>query len=778
MDGSWWSVSLICLCFVGKGHGVTLEILPSSQKVVENSPAIYTCVSSEDNGEFTWYRSGKLVDEEEDEVMIKQIDDYKSVLKVDRADIRKHKKIFKCTFTGEDGTFAEASVSLKVLPSSRAHKYFPHITPIRGGNDVMQEAPPGQMKLKCSTTINKQLPTWRWIKNDFVDLTLQENFKNGKMTISDDGELTIKDVSGEDSGMYMCVAENNRGTAYSTAFRVSVVQDPIGFTGCMDDYGYKSEVGETYKQADICTTCSCEEGGMLRCRSVACYPYCPPGKTPKMSEDECCVYDCIDEEVPSIGKIENDDICKDMNGAIIRDGETYNPDPNEPCRTCTCDDGEETDCRVMACLPPTCPGYILQPGTCCSFICPGDPKPPSDGRCIDRDGRAVMSDDIYMPKEDPCLQCICDNGRRGRCMMVACKAPDCENFIPSREVCCEYTCPDVPPLPSGLEGGCVDFHKKRVAHGDIYQPGHDPCEMCQCTKNGPELCNKLICDEPTCRNYILIPGTCCGFRCPDDEEPETITVNIDGSCLSYNNGMVEQGARYNPSHYECYTCTCHDGKPIDCSGDCITSTGHPPIEAMPRVIGRIVIQQTGTNDAIVQWSVPRDHQHMPMNITVHYHDLSTHQNRSIPVHEDNYLVLRGLQLNTMYDVIVNGTIGSAFVFSGIPTPYRFSLQSGYTSLSLNNALGQVFISHGSILADGYSLPREFQPVTRANGVDTLMNVRSFHMAEISKYNEAPCPDQDCGLIRFYMYNINGQPQNVVSLMFTSHQDFVWAKTHL
>lgn len=84
-----------------------------------NSPAIFTCVSSESDGEFTWYRSGKLVDEEKDEVIIKLLDDNKSVLKIDRADIKKHKRGFTCSFSTDNGVVEEASMELKVLPISR-----------------------------------------------------------------------------------------------------------------------------------------------------------------------------------------------------------------------------------------------------------------------------------------------------------------------------------------------------------------------------------------------------------------------------------------------------------------------------------------------------------------------------------------------------------------------------------------------------------------------------------------------------------------------------------
>jgi hypothetical protein len=38
------------------------------------------------------------------------------------------------------------------------------------------------------------------------------------------GELIIEGVSASDSGRYMCVATNNRGSAYGTPIKVSVQQ--------------------------------------------------------------------------------------------------------------------------------------------------------------------------------------------------------------------------------------------------------------------------------------------------------------------------------------------------------------------------------------------------------------------------------------------------------------------------------------------------------------------------------------------------------------------------
>lgn len=59
----------------------------------------------------------------------------------------------------------------------------------------------------------------------------------------------------------------------------------------------------------------------------------------------------------------------------------------------------------------------------------------------------MTSGNVYNPEEDPCLECECDNGKQGRCTMVACDTPTCKRYVMSRDVCCNYTC-----MPEGLTG--------------------------------------------------------------------------------------------------------------------------------------------------------------------------------------------------------------------------------------------------------------------------------------------------------------------------------------
>ena len=70
--------------------------------------------------------------------------------------------------------------------------------------------------------------------------------------------------------------------------------------GCLLEDGEVIKFGETFqKDGDICTTCTCMEGSILRCQSVGCVMpprsarTCPEGQTYRMSLTKCCEFDCF-----------------------------------------------------------------------------------------------------------------------------------------------------------------------------------------------------------------------------------------------------------------------------------------------------------------------------------------------------------------------------------------------------------------------------------------------------------------------------------------------------
>lgn len=731
---------LLILLFCGNYDSVGADdpwstppnVYPRSQKVAENSPAVFTCVSYIPGADISWYKSGRRLDEIEDEVTIRRINDVTSVLRIDAANIKKHKKTFSCRieFEGKQETI---SVNLKVMSSKRLHKNFPHITPVRSGDDYMlPSTDPNTVRMKCESLANKKsTPTWRWIKDDFIDLSIDDasdDDTNDRIEVTDDGELIIEGVSASDSGRYMCVATNNRGSAYGTPIKVSVQQGPSIPSGCVDDLGVRSEFGETYNHGgDLCTNCTCVEGVGVRCRSVSCIPiYCSPGQRRVKNEEKCCDYRCVPET----------------------------------------EDGTEAS------------------------------------MCTDRDGLNVASGQIFKPEEDPCMQCVCDNGRRGRCMMVACQAPTCKDYISSRDICCNYTCLPTLPEPSNIEGTCRDHMGVMISDGEMYHPDStDPCKTCECVNGRAGFCTQVVCDEPTCRNYKLIPGTCCGFECPD-EEIESVELDLDGGCRNYDGTFVGNGEPYQPRSDTCFTCTCSNGYPTLCrSISCVTPESdcqnlkrvpgkccefyceHPsgPVsDNVEKVLGRIFIQQIGSNKAFVQWKIPEKYAAELSNLTVfsYINSLNSRSYEAINIGDRPYAILNDLDPNFEYHVVVNGTLenGAAFMSS---LPVQFSLDGrGRSSFVLSDAIGQVFESRGSIAYEGYSLPRKFEPVVRPEGIKIILNTESFHRVEITRYNESPCMDQHCGLLRFYVYTVEGESKNVLSLMFTNEQDFTWAKGHL
>ncbi|WAR23289.1 KCP-like protein [Mya arenaria] len=477
---------------------------------------------------------------------------------------------------------------------------------------------------------------------------------------------------------------------------------------CLDRDGRQVAHGDVYMpNEDPCVQCVCEYGSKGRCASVACAS--PTCKNYTSSRDVCCKYTCHTPEqnrVPS-------GYCRDMNGSYtVPNGDVYSPNRTDPCRTCLCEAGSPVRCADIMCDAPPCPNYNLIPGTCCGFVCLDEESEEVEeveidleNMCLDRDGRQVAHGDVYMPNEDPCVQCVCEYGSKGRCASVACASPTCKNYTSSRDVCCKYTChtPEQNRVPSGY---CRDMNGSyTVSNGDVYTPNRtDPCRTCLCEAGSPVLCADLMCDEPPCLNYRLIPGTCCGFVCLDEESEEVEEVEID-----------------------------IENTPVDIKD---------PIQ-QEMVLGRVYVRQVGPSGLLVQWTVP-----------VQYEEFA-----------DQY---------ANFTVYVRENYGQSMHAYSRPYP-------AYTrnnNLDLTAALGQVFESRGAVKFGRYSLPRGFEPVARSPSVQNKVNIGAFHRVEISKYEEEPCQQMECGLVRFFMYNQEGECANVMSLLFDNDLDLEWAKAHL
>lgn len=69
----------------------------------------------------TWYTGKRPLNEEQDEVSIKQINGFMSVLRINAAHIKRHKKSFTCRVQFGDGENQEKQANLKVLSEKRKY---------------------------------------------------------------------------------------------------------------------------------------------------------------------------------------------------------------------------------------------------------------------------------------------------------------------------------------------------------------------------------------------------------------------------------------------------------------------------------------------------------------------------------------------------------------------------------------------------------------------------------------------------------------------------------
>lgn len=58
----------------------------------------------------------------------------------------------------------------------------------------------------------------------------------------------------------------------------------------------------------------------------------------------------------------------------VNHGEVFAPNRSDPCRMCSCVNGEATQCNYIYCDAPQCERYELIEGTCCGFICLDEPE--------------------------------------------------------------------------------------------------------------------------------------------------------------------------------------------------------------------------------------------------------------------------------------------------------------------------------------------------------------------------------------------------------------------
>ena len=80
-------------------------------------------------------------------------------------------------------------------------------------------------------------------------------------------------------------------------------------------------------------------------------------------------------------------------------------------------------------------------------------------------------------------------------------------------------------------------------------------------------CMTVMCDQPTCSNYELVPGSCCEYTCPDDvsaeQPPMMFGEGVEDSCVDFVGREVAVGEFYQPDSDPCRTCVCKESVMAD-----------------------------------------------------------------------------------------------------------------------------------------------------------------------------------------------------------------------
>ncbi|XP_036068311.1 kielin/chordin-like protein isoform X3 [Oryzias melastigma] len=277
-----------------------------------------------------------------------------------------------------------------------------------------------------------------------------------------------------------------------------------------------------------CLQCRCKAGNVIcheeKCQEVQC---ANPIKDPR----RCCPF------------------CKAcvLDGVEYEEGSSWNPD--SPCSTCTCVNGEVL-CAHTQCPPIHCRHPTKLTGSCCE-VC----------ESCTYNHRIYNNGQRFTTPELPCHICMCLYGTV-ECERQACPSTNCSNpYTPPGECC--------PQCPH------CSFENRVFVDGEAFPNPVSVCEECRCD-SGRVDCHQAQCPHPRCN--APLPGTCCQNNC--------------NGC-SYAGKEYPNGNEFPHPTDACRTCSCINGnvqclkrrcQPLPCSnqnlipGDCCPQCPEPPAD--------------------------------------------------------------------------------------------------------------------------------------------------------------------------------------------------------
>uniref|UniRef100_A0A3Q4I420 VWFC domain-containing protein n=1 Tax=Neolamprologus brichardi TaxID=32507 RepID=A0A3Q4I420_NEOBR len=206
------------------------------------------------------------------------------------------------------------------------------------------------------------------------------------------------------------------------------------------------------------------------------------------------------------------------NQRVYSNGQSF-ATPDQPCHTCTCLHGT-VQCERQSCPQLNCRDSYTPPGDCCP-------------RCRDcsYENRVFLNGDVFPNPVSVCEECTCVSGRID-CHQAQCSEPRCNAPMPGQ--CCQNNC-----------NGC-SYAGKEYSNGQQFPHPTDSCRTCSCT-NGNVQCLMKRCPPLTCSNPHVIQGECCP-QCPAPQS----------DCV-YEQSSYSHLEHFSDPNNDCRSCACTNG---------------------------------------------------------------------------------------------------------------------------------------------------------------------------------------------------------------------------